>query len=188
MKIDNPDPIPRLTIVAGRPGAGKTTLARKLANDIRCPLISRDRIKEGIVNTTGDKGEPGGTLAWDVYETFFATIELLLRNHVTLVAEAAFQHKLWAPKLEPLREHARIRIVLCQLDAQLAYARAEQRRQSDKIQDRFHNPLLDPSKQTTNYAPPHLDLPILIVDTSNHYEPSYADILNFAMDASAVRQ
>ncbi len=176
-----PNPLPILTVIAGRPGAGKTTLARKLASDIRCPLISRDQIKEGIVNTTGDKGEPGGALAREVYEVFFATIELLLRNRVTLVAEAAFQHKLWAPKLEPLREHARIRIVLCQIDAQLAYARAAQRRQADKNQDRFHNALLDPSKQTTNYDPPHLDLPILIVNTSNQYEPSYDDIIYFIL-------
>jgi len=43
----------RLIVVTGRPGSGKTTLAHTLAKAIHCPLISRDEIKEGLVNTTG---------------------------------------------------------------------------------------------------------------------------------------
>ena len=46
---------PFLIVVTGRPAAGKTTLAHTLAQAIRCPLISRDEIKEGysVVNTNG---------------------------------------------------------------------------------------------------------------------------------------
>ena len=46
---------PKCIIVTGRPGSGKTTLARKLAEQLWMPIISRDAIKEGYVNTYGVK-------------------------------------------------------------------------------------------------------------------------------------
>jgi predicted kinase len=121
------DELPLLVVVTGRPGAGKTTLAHALAKAVRCPAICRDEIKEGLVNTTGDKGEPGGAVEREVYEAFFATIELLLKRRVTLVAEAAFQHKVWGPRLEALRTIARVRIVICTIDPKLARTRHVER-------------------------------------------------------------
>ena len=44
---------PKCVIVAGRPGSGKNTLAVKLARALWMPVVSRDEIKEGYVNTFG---------------------------------------------------------------------------------------------------------------------------------------
>ena len=44
---------PRLIAVTGRPGSGKTTLARALAQRLRLPAVIRDEIKEGYVRTQG---------------------------------------------------------------------------------------------------------------------------------------
>ncbi|MEA2711562.1 MAG: hypothetical protein QOF78_4163, partial [Phycisphaerales bacterium] len=107
---------PALIVVTGRPGAGKTMLAHALAQAVRCPAICRDEIKEGFLNTGGEMGPGDDDVAWHVYEAFFATVELLLRHRVTVVAEAAFQHQRWAAKLEALREIARVRIVVCAVD------------------------------------------------------------------------
>src|SRR4051794_37990239 len=93
------NPQPCLIVVTGRPGAGKTTLAHSLARTVRCPAICRDEIKEGFVNTTRESGEPGDVIGRQIYETFFDVVTLMLRHRITLVAEAAFQHKVWAPKL-----------------------------------------------------------------------------------------
>jgi adenylate kinase family enzyme len=41
----------RLVIVSGAPGAGKTTLARRLAAELAMPLIVRDDIKEALMGS-----------------------------------------------------------------------------------------------------------------------------------------
>ena len=44
---------PKCVIVTGRPGAGKTTLSKELAQQLWMPVVSHDEIKEGYVNTFG---------------------------------------------------------------------------------------------------------------------------------------
>src|SRR5260221_13826096 len=46
---------PKCIIITGRAGAGKTTLSKKLGQQLWMPVISRDEIKEGYVNTYGVK-------------------------------------------------------------------------------------------------------------------------------------
>jgi predicted kinase len=171
----SPPSLALLVVVTGRPGSGKTTLAHALARAIRCPAICRDEIKEGFVATTGHAGEGGDEIARQVYQVFFETIELLLRRQITLVAEAAFQHKVWAPKLEPLRDTARIRIVLCDIDPKLAQSRRHERGSADPDRKRFHPDVTLPA----DYDPPHLDVPTLKVDTSDGYRPNLEAIRSF---------
>ena len=168
---------PALIIVTGQPGSGKTTLAVPLSQAIRCPRISRDEIKEGLVNTIGQSGAPGDDIARRAYETFFDTIELFLHRGVTLIAEAAFQHKLWAPKLEPLCAIARVRIIVCLVTPELARSRRLERSQEDPERLRFHP---DPMAWLEQYDPPHLDVPTLMVDCSSGYVPSMEGIIAFA--------
>jgi len=167
---------PGLIVVTGQPGSGKTTLALPLSLALRCPRISRDEIKEGLIRTTGQPGASGDDIAWRVYETFFDTVELLLDRHVTLIAEAAFQHTLWAPKLERLREIALVRIVVCLVDPELARSRRVQRSLNDPDRLQFHP---DPMASVHEYDPPHLDVPTLTVDCSSAYVPSFEEIIAF---------
>ncbi len=168
-------PTPRLIVVTGRPGSGKTTLAHALARQIRCPAICRDEIKEGCINTLGQIDTPGDGTALRVYETFFDTVKLLLDRGVTLVAEAAFQHKLWAPKLEPLRGIAEVRVIVCDLDECAARARHAQRSADDPEREHFHQ-----KWPGGEYDSPHLDVPNLTVDTSEKYRPDFETIVAFA--------
>jgi len=87
---------PRCIIVSGRPGSGKTTLAGELSLRLYLPKLSRDEIKEGYVSTFGVKHDrlPEDTNG-KVNEVFFGTALDLLRSSVSVVLEAAFQHKLW---------------------------------------------------------------------------------------------
>lgn len=176
---------PILIVVTGRPASGKTTLAHALARTIRCPVISRDEIKEGLVNTMKNSETLGIDLNRHVYGTFFDTIEFLVSKRITLIAEAAFQHKLWLPKLLLLKKVARIRLVSCSIDAQLAKSRFIQRGLSDPERADFHDDwAVQTSKEDIerlmgSYKPPKLTVPTLNVDTSEGYQPMFEEIVSF---------
>jgi predicted kinase len=171
--------LPRLIVVTGRPGAGKTTLAHVLAREVRCPAICRDEFKEGLVTTLGEPALPAEEANPRVNETFFATLRLLLEHRVTVVAEAAFQHRVWAPRLESLREVSDLRIVLCTVLPDLAVRRRIERVEADPRRDRFHGDLRALAAPA-DYDPPHLDVPTLTVDTSDGYHPTLPEIATFA--------
>jgi hypothetical protein len=103
--------MPTLVVVSGPAGAGRTTLAHELARAVGCPAICRDEIKEGMVQANpGFRPAPGDPLTQRTFTTFFDVLDLLLRAGVTVVAEAAFQDRLWRPGLERLARLAEIRI------------------------------------------------------------------------------
>lgn len=171
---------PRLIIVTGRPGAGKTTLARTLSQAAHLPVVSRDEIKEGYVHT---RGQSCGNLPPDtnaiVTNLFFKTVEQLLDGGVSLIAEAAFQHRLWHAHLTPLAVKAQIEILICRPgDDCVAQERYLQRGLADPAREYFHgDPGVDLLRrgiqpQLTSYDAPHLDVPTHFVDTSDGFDPS----------------
>src|SRR5437879_12904785 len=70
---------------------------------------------------------PGDPLTVRTLPLFFAVVRLLLEGGVTVVAEAAFQDKLWKPNLERLMPLGRVRILQCHTDPATARERTRQR-------------------------------------------------------------
>ena len=176
---------PLLMVVTGRPASGKTTLSRILSEQMKCPLIARDEMKEGYINTfRSSHKDIAATAAGEIYDAFFKTIELLLSNNISIVAEAAFQHKLWYPKLAPLMDKADIRIVICDIAPETAMKRFAERMAADPGREKFHGDSEEFLKDIDNslintYEAPHLPVPVLQVDTSDGYRPAVAEIIGF---------
>ncbi len=170
---------PTLIIVSGPAGTGKTTLAHRLANEIGCPAICRDEIKEGMVATAG----PGFVAAVSdpltvrTYGVFFAVLELLLRAQVTLVAEAAFQDRIWRQGLAPLLGSADVRVVRCWVDDDRARERVLDRRAA--LATRVAHADFDQMPAPSTFVPISLDVPTLDVDTADGYSPALPEIVDF---------
>jgi predicted kinase len=178
---------PLLTVVTGRPASGKTTLSQILSKELKCPLLSRDQLKEGYVNSfqSHHKDLPATALQ-DIYTAFFQAIELFLANKISLVAEAAFQDKLWRPKLEPLIHLADIRIIICEIAPELARSRFTTRMAADPGREKFHGDSAELARQPDDsliaaYKAPELPVPTLKVDTSADYDPGLDTILKFVL-------
>jgi predicted kinase len=177
---------PTLVVVSGPPGAGKTTLAHTIAAAIGCPAVCRDEIKEGMVHARlGTEPGPGDDLDLRTLATFFDVVRLLLTGGVTVVAEAAFQDKLWRPALEPLLDLAAVRIIQCTVDDAVAHARVA-RRLEQSLNRAAHDDRAYLQTRTTDtrdspdsFVWIALAAPTLRVDTNDGYHPQLPEILAF---------
>jgi predicted kinase len=176
---------PTLIVVSGPPGSGKTTLAHEIARSLGCPAVCRDEIKEGMVHSTpGFGASTGDPFTQRTLTVFFDVLATLLRAGVTVVAEAAFQDKLWRPNLEPLAGVAAIRVVRCTVDTGVAHERIVRRagenahRAAHADQDLLRA-IADGERPIESWVPISLHVPTLVVDTTDGYEPRIEDIVSF---------
>ena len=178
-------PKPVCIVVTGQAGAGKTTLAKKLGAALWMPVISRDEIKEGYVNTfRSSHGELPHETDGYVTDTFFDLVARYLGANVSIVIEAAFQHKVWDSRFAKIRETGTPIVVICSIDPVIAAKRHLQRGLEQPNRTRFHEDnrvthylktgeFLYPAQ----YDPPDLGVLTIRVSTDGEYSPSIENIV-----------
>lgn len=181
---------PTLAVVSGGPGTGKTTLAHALSHELGCPAVIRDDIKQGMVlSTPGYRSGGDDPLNHPTLDAFFGVLRVLLQARVTIVAEAAFQDRLWRPNLEPLTRLAHIRVLRCTVPAATAHDRITQRlRENTHRAAHGDHELLEAvaagKHSLESFVPISLEVPTRTVDTSDGYTPGIQDIAAFVRDTT----
>jgi predicted kinase len=184
---------PKCIIVTGRAGAGKTTLSKKLGERLWLPIISRDEIKQGYVNTFGVKHDQ---LSPDtdglVTDFFFRLVNQYLAGNISVVIEAAFQHKVWEPRMPEIIELASPTIVLCSVDSIVAARRHLQRGLENPKREFYHtdNRVVHYRKTgefllPAGYEAPDFNLPTIHVSTDGEYVPSIDEIVKQIQSSDA---
>jgi len=184
---------PKCVIITGRAGAGKTTLAKKLGERLWMPVISRDEIKEGYVNTYGIKHDqlPPDTDGL-VTDFFFGIVNQYLAGNISVVIEAAFQHKVWEPRMPKILELASPLIVLCSADGAVAARRHLQRGLENPNREFYHsdNRVVHYRKTgefllPASYTAPKFNIPTIQVSTDGEYIPCIDEIIKQIQSSTA---
>ncbi len=154
----------RVVIVSGAPGAGKTTLARALADMLGWPLLAKDAIKEAIWDALGP---PEGDLGWSrlVGGAAMEALWTLAASPCDVVVEANFRP-------DSQREQARLRAlegrvveVHCSCPPEEA-ARRYAERARDPAHHRAHVLATVGSEFLAEFGRPMAAGPVIVVDTS----------------------
>lgn len=180
---------PYLIIVTGRPGSGKTTFAHAMSKKIYMPVISRDEIKEGYVHTFQKEHlELPEDTNLTVTNMFFEILSYFITHNISVIAEAAFQHRVWHKMLEPFMDKAKISIIICDIDGETALDRFIKRGLQDAKRQYFHGDkgvrmMKDGVKPVVGtYQTPKLDVLTISVDTLSDYIPSIEEISNLIFE------
>lgn len=98
--------VPLLAIVSGPPGAGKTTVARRIAAEFVFPRLDRDDFKDALFETLGwsdrDWSKRVGAASW---ELLLAMAEKLVAAGVSVVIDTNFEPGWATHRLRLLQEH-----------------------------------------------------------------------------------
>ncbi|MCW5851929.1 MAG: ATP-binding protein [Anaerolineae bacterium] len=125
--------VPRLIIIGGPPGSGKTALARALAAHVTLPLMSKDMIKESLFDSLGWHDR-----AWSMrlgrasIALLFQFAEAALTAGQSCIIECNFDPQMGARDVMALHAHCRftpIQIV-CWARPEMLVERLERRARS----------------------------------------------------------
>ena len=128
--------------------------------------------------------EWGALIATKAVEVFHHVLSTMLSNGVSVVGEAALIRGWSEADLQPIVSMASCRVVHCVTDPDTARRRVAERAVDSPRHVRHpDDDLLAQMREGTfrwaSYGPLDLNSPTLVVDTTDQYQPSFDEILEF---------
>jgi predicted kinase len=176
---------PNIIIVTGRPAAGKSTLAKWLSQELKCPLVSKDTIREELFERLGWKdrkwAQELGKASVDMM-FYFARAELEVGH--SIIMDNSFYPPVSNPRFQDLKEkyHAESIQLVCDSDRETLFQRFKSRADlgnrhpghgDQYVLDELYANLADHSSQILEIGGFVID-----VDTTDFAKVDYQGILN----------
>lgn len=123
----------KLIILTGRPAAGKSTIGKRLSQDLKLPIISKDGIREVLLDRLGCKDRPWAQLLGKAgidLMFYFARAEFDVGNSIIL--DNAFDPTISNPRFRELKAdyNAESIQVVCNSDSETLFQRFKSRVES----------------------------------------------------------
>lgn len=174
-----------LIIISGAPCTGKTTLSKRIATELKLPLISRDEIKEMLFDSLGVKDkEWSKKLGAASYDILYKFLELLMGAKLDVVIESNFKSRFDSDKICELKKeyHFELIQIICKTNKKILLERFKQRslsgeRHPGHLDNQNWQEFKDSFIKKENWT---LDIPgkIIKVNTTNLNKINYNKIIN----------
>jgi predicted kinase len=178
--------------VSGAPGSGKTTLARRIADELAVPLISKDAIKESLADGLGlpRTVEESSRLGDAAYAAMFALATSTLDAGSAVVLDSNFRRGRSEGELVAAAAGRPVRVIHCQAAPTTIERRYRGRastrhpchldrlRTDDVLRDlaaKRYRPLAIPGAQ------------VMVIETDVDETPSFGAIRSFVFGLPATR-
>jgi predicted kinase len=176
--------LPVLIVVTGHPGAGKTTLGRRLSADLSLPFVGRDDLKEILFDTLGwSDREWSRKLGRASYELLYHVVRVLLGAGCSCIAESNFDREHSSARLRslvPLEKYRCCQLV-CVADPDVLLRRVMDRaRRGDRHPGHVEESAVAELRQRLQTHPARpLDLPgpVILVHTTEPAATDYHGLL-----------
>lgn len=171
---------PIIVYVSGAPGSGKTTLARLIAEQLYVPNVSSDLIHGGVALS-----QPNHDRRQTLKDVFVPTMVDMSKKGISFVVDHVLQQGVSeADIIDVLRSHANIVNIhtQCANPIERYIKRVQESNLPSVVERREHllNLAVPHGKNLNKTSEPlNLELPLLIVDTNDGYEPSINQIISF---------
>jgi len=176
---------PTIIIITGRVAAGKSTLAKWLAQEMKLPLLSKDRIREVLFDRLGwkDRGwaQELGKASVDMM-FYFANTELKAGH--SIIMDNMFNPVLSVPRFDDLknRYNADSIQIICKANNDLLFERFKARAESGERHPGHGDDVVIKGlwdHLTSEYSP-FLDIggSVIEIDTTDFEEVDYQEIFD----------
>ena len=179
-----------MILVSGMPASGKSTLVEQLASELRLPYFTKDGLKELLFDADSvsideldeETSEPLGAQA---ITALYHIAQRILDAGGSVLLEANFRAELTRSQIEPFRSQAIVRQVACKLPMSKIVERFEERQKGDERHP-VHAEVDDIEQlvedlERKDYGP-IVGIPTLLVDTSDGFDPPFAEIARFCRE------
>lgn len=174
-------PKPLIVYVSGAPGAGKTTLAKRIAEQLYVPHVSSDLVHGGVRLTHGGPIDRKQSLT----DAFVASMVFMAQRDISFVVDHVLKRDMSERDIiDVLKPVATIVYVHVQAKDPIARFYAREQARTDHgivlspaeldVRRDFHE-----SNLPNTYEPLELGVPTITVNTDDGYEPAFDHIIEF---------